>query len=295
MDNEKQEYNSIYRGFVVNNRDPEKLGRIMVWIPDLMPNVPQDKGIWAKSANNPVGGRNDEFDKSHNYMGTSYIPGKGSYVWIFFECGNINRPYYFASLEPGNTKVLPESQVGDKYENKWVVFKSTEGRCIVISDDPEDRRVEITGKKRNIKNPPTGDTDSVYEIDGNQTTILFDERDGKEKILIRTHKGDFLHIDIDEQKLQSKFESDISFKTNAKFSLSAESIHLKSNSGANFEAGGELNCKAGGNSNYQSGGDTNILAGGNLNTDGANQNAQQGMAGPAGTSSPNDPEGERDT
>lgn len=295
MDNEKQEYNSIYRAFVINNKDSDKEGKVKVWIPDLMPNVPQDQGLWAKPANNPVGGRNNEFDQDHNYMGTCIIPGKGSYVWVFFECGNINRPYYFASLEPGNTKVLPENQVGNEYEHKWTIFKSREGRCIVISDDPDDRRVEITGKKRKMKNPPTGDTDSVYTIDDNQTTVLFDERDGKEKILIRTHKGDYLHIDVDEQKLQGFFEKEMVFKSNSKFSLQAKSLHIKTDNDLNIESGGNLNSKAGANSNYQSGADTNIKAGGNLNTDGSVHNAQQGSSSPATASDPDDPDGERDT
>lgn len=277
MDNERQEYNSIYRAFVVNNKDPDKEGKVLVWIPDIMPNVPQDQGLWARSANNPIGGRNDEFDENHNYMGSCYIPGKGSYVWIFFECGNINRPYYFGSLEPGNTKTLPENQLGSEYEHKWVVFKSREGRCVIISDDPDDRRVEITGKKRNLGNPPTGNTESVYPIDGNQSTILFDEREGKEKILLRTHKGDYLHIDIDERQLQIEFESDIKIKTNGNFYL---------------DISGEKHIKSGGNSYDESGGDIHIKASGAIATDGSNRYDQSGASS---SSNPENPDGERDT
>lgn len=294
MDNDKQEYNSIYRAFVVDNKDPEKQGRVKIWVPDLMPNISQDQGLWAKPANNPVGGRNNEFDEDHSYMGTCYVPGKGSYVWIFFECGNINRPYYFSALEPGNVDVLPECKQGNEYQNKWVVFKSREGRCIVISDDPDDRRVEITGKKRKISNKPEGDEDSVYTIDGNQTSVLFDERDGKEKILIRTHKGDYLHIDIDEQKLQSYFKSSMIFETE-NFSLKSKSINIKSDSDFNVESGGDMNHKSGGKSNYQSSGDTNIKAGGVLNTDGTTHSSQEGSSSPASSSNPESPSGSRDT
>jgi len=82
-----------------------------------------------------------------------------------------------------------------------------------------------------ISNPPTGDTNSVYTIDGNQTTILLDERSGKEKVLIRTHKGDFFHIDIDEQKLQAYFKSDIEIKTDAKLYItSKDEMHLATES-----------------------------------------------------------------
>jgi hypothetical protein len=173
-----------------------------------------------------------ENEQENHYAGSSYIPRKGSWVWIFFEAGNINRPYYFAALDLENTKVLPENQVGTNYEDKWTIFKSSDGRTIVISDDPSDARVEITGKKRTLTTPPTGNIASVYTIDGNQTTILFDERTGKEKILIRTHKGDFFHIDVDQQKLQASFKSDIEIKTGGSLLITAsKDIHLKSKAG----------------------------------------------------------------
>ena len=210
-----------YRSKVVDNKDPEKFGRVMLWIPDIMPDVPDNQGLWARPANNPVGGRNIEENSEHHYMGSSYIPKIGSWMFCFFEGGNVNRPYYFGSLDLENTPVLPENQVGTNYEDKWTIFKSHEGRCIVVSDDDPktgDPRVEITGKKQLLSDPPTGNIGSVYKIEGNQTTILLDERKGKEKILIKTHKGDYLHIDIDEQQLQAYFKNDIRIQTDKSFS-----------------------------------------------------------------------------
>lgn len=212
----------MYRAKVVDNKDPLKYGRVLVWIPDIMPNVEDTKGIWARPANNPIGGRNIEGDSEHHYMGTSYIPRKGAWVFLFFEGGNINKPYYFGALDIENTQVLPENRVGSNYEDKWTIFKSHDGRTVIVSDDPSDARVEITGKKSQLDSPPSGNTESVYQIDGNQTTILFDERKGKEKILIRTRKGDFFHVDIDEQKLQAFFKSDIIIKTEGKFQLNVK-------------------------------------------------------------------------
>ena len=224
-----------YRAKVINNKDKDMFGRVMVYIPDLMPALSsQDKnGLWARPANNPIGGRNttEGTDENH-YMGSCYIPRIGAWVWIFFESGNINRPYYFGGLDIEHAKVLPENQLGTNYEDKWTIFKSHEGRTVVISDDDDDQRVEITGTKRKMletKEAPSGDIDSVYQIDENMTTILFDERSGKEKVLIRTYKGDFFHIDIDERKLQAEFESDIVIKTNGKFLLSAkDSVNIRS-------------------------------------------------------------------
>jgi len=221
-----------YRAKVIDNVDKEFFGRVMVYIPDLMQTLPsQDKiGLWARPANNPIGGRNtiEGTDENH-FMGSCYIPGKGSWLWIFFEAGNINRPYYFGGLDIEHSKVLPENQLGTNFQDKWTIFKSHAGRAIVISDDPDDERVEITGKKRNLTEAPSGDTDSVYQIDENMTTILIDERQGKQKILIRTYKGDFFHIDIDERKLQAEFDDDIIIKTNGNLLMTAEkTIHFRS-------------------------------------------------------------------
>jgi len=245
-------YYGFFRAKVVNNNDPDKFGRVMIYIPDLMPEVPDDEGIWARPANNPIGGRNLENSDKCYYAGSSYIPPNGSWIWIFFEKNNINRPYYFGALDLQNAKVLPENQLGGEPYNKWVIFKSHDGRTVVVSDDPDDARVEITGQKKQIKNPPSGDTDSVYTIDDNQTTILFDERDGKEKVLIRTHKGDFFHIDVDEQKLQGYFKSGIDLKSDGDIKITGKNMHLKATQKINIQSSNDMNLNSGGNLNQTS-------------------------------------------
>lgn len=308
-----------YRAEVIDNKDSEKFGRVKIWIPDLMPDVQKNKGLWARPANNPVGGRNLEGDNENHFMGTCYIPKKGSWVWCFFESGNVNRPYYFGALDIENTKVLPENQVGTNYEDKWTIFKSHKGRTIIISDDPDDRRVEITGRKINLTSDlPTGNTDSVYEIDGNQNTILLDERSGKEKILIRTYKGDFIHVDVDSQKLQVYFKDDIIIKSDGKIyfeskddmnirsstgtikmEASSEDVDIKSAADLHITAGDKLYQLAGGNIDTQSFYNINLLAGININQDaGKIVNEQAGAAEPSeqGTSpDAADPKGERNT
>lgn len=309
-------YFGFYRAKVINAKDPEKQGRVLVWIPDIMPLVSDSrKGLWARPANNPVGGRNLESGEENYYMGSCFIPQNGAWVWIFFETGNINRPYYFAGLDIANTTVLPENKLGTEYEKKWTIFKSHDGRCVVISDDSDDERVEITGKKRQMSTPPSGDTNSVYTIDDNQTTILFDERSGKEKILIRTHKGDFFHIDIDQQKLQAYFKSDIEIKSDGSIYITAkEKMQLKSTDDFNIATGSDFNLSVSGSSkseanrdiNHKSGRssftqaveDIHHLAGGNINNDATLIKDQCGSASSASSAEVAEdatPEGERDT
>jgi hypothetical protein len=260
-----------YRAKVVNNKDKEFFGRVMVWIPDLMPLINPNAGIWARPANNPMGGRNMEEVAEQHFMGSSYIPANGSWVWIFFETGNINKPYYFGSLDIENAKVLPENQLGTNYEDKWTIFKSHEGRVIVVSDDPDDERIEVAGKKRQLTEPPSGDLASVYQIDDNMTTILFDERENKEKILIRSYKGDFIHFDIDERKIQIQIEDDVEIEWKNNFYLTVENdINLLSRNGDIFiEAqNGSINMKAERNDDSEKGGRTpniNVTADDDIN------------------------------
>lgn len=284
----------FYRAKVVENKDKTMVGRVLVYIPDLMPDLEDTKGIWARPANNPLGGRNTQYESDQHYMGTCFIPRKGSYVFIFFEKGNINRPYYFAALDLENAKVLPENQLGENPQDKWTIFKSHEGRTIIISDDPSDARVEITGKKRKLTSPPSGDTASVYTIDENQSTILLDERTGKEKILIRTYKGDYINIDIENRNLNIEFNGDIQIKTKGDLKLSATgSINLKSEEGINIESGSDMNIKSGGNLAYTAASDVNGRAGGNMNHDGSTLNEQGGAATPASGATAASPTGER--
>jgi len=285
-----------YRSKVVDNKDPEKFGRVMLWIPDIMPDVPDNQGLWARPANNPVGGRNMEENSEHHYMGSSYIPKIGSWMFVFFEGGNVNRPYYFGALDLENTPVLPENQLGTNYEDKWTIFKSHMGRCIVVSDDPDDERVEITSKKRQISNPPTGDLESVYQIDGNMTTVLLDERSGKEKLLIRTRLGDFIHIDIDERQLQLFFESDISIRTNGNLSLQVEgNMDIKVAGNIKQTGLSDQHLNAGSKLNMQSGAAMNFKAGAIMALDCVMKFDQSGRSEKADSSSPTSPVGERDT
>lgn len=339
---EDTEYNNdnlvlpgFYRAKVIDNVDDQFFGRVKVWVPDVMQKVEETKGLWALPANNPVSGLNEEGDDQHYYSGSSYVLPIGSWCWVFFENGNPSRPFYLSGLNIKNVKILPECQLGGKPERKWVIYKSRYGRTIVISDDPDDERMELTGKKRKIKESPTGDLTSVYEIDDNQTTILHDERDGKQKVLIRTYKGDFIHVDIDERRLQiyfkDKFEiktdnkifllakDDVHFHTNKNYFVltdneihihgkqtiyikSDQDINIKSAQNVNIESGMDTNIKAGMNVNIQAGMTINQKAGLQIASDGSPMIYENcGMSQPAqAANEPTDaqdakPEGERDT
>ena len=245
----------FYRAVVIDNRDPDidqagiTYGRVRVNIPMLMKTP--EAGIWAYPANNPLGGRNREnlsenIDKNGGkmeYCGSFYVPPTGSFVIIFFEGGDPNRPFYMGGLDIKAHEAPPEINIGTdkKPEERWLIFRSPQGRTIVVSDDEDNCRIEITGKKRKA----AGDTSAhVYDISGNQKTILIDDRDGKEKILIEDQKGNYVNI-----------------------RTASNSIDVHANGTLRLNAGGNIFIKAGGNVNIE---------GSKINTQSGSFNANAG-------------------
>lgn len=233
----------VYRALVVDAADPKKQARVKVHVPDLM----LDKGwcgewctngIWAHSANNWIGGRNI-YDTDGTrcswtdaiYQGSCMPPAKGSHVFLFFEKGDPSRPYYFGAADYGQTKTLPENRYGSSWWKKWTPIKTHDGRTLIFSDDVDDARVELTGKKRQLKRPPDGDTESVFNIDGNQTTFLIDERPGHEKVFLKDYRGNYFKMiqdeDGEQDKLYIHMGNDIHITTPKNIFITAgEDIHI---------------------------------------------------------------------
>lgn len=245
----------IYRARVVEvdideDGEKNKYGSIRVFVPDFMnSNIDESideykNGLIAYPANNLVGGYNNEdSDEGSFYTGTVYTPRKNSYVRVYFEGGDPSRCFYLGAWRQKNAPLPPENRGksgGDEPHKVTTIYKSGEGRTIVVSDSRGCERVEITGKKRNISGGPAGNHQSVFKIDDNQTVILLDEREGQEKLLIRTHKGDYVNINIEKQTLEAYFKNDIIIKTDGSFNvLAKKDIHLTSD--ARFTAESKLN------------------------------------------------------
>jgi len=264
---EKNEYkwNGFYRALVIDAHDERQLGRVKVRIPDLMPDQGDDftldwklNGLWAHPGNNYLGGRNEQdtmgqradFDDAW-YQGSCLIPPEGSWVFIFFENGDPNHPYYFGAGDYGQRKVLPENQNGAEWEKKWTLIKTRQGRCIVLSDDPDDERVEITGKKRQITNEPDGDMASVFTVDDNMTHIFLDERDGEEKLEIKDYRGNFLTFHTNDAAAVDQLH--IFFH---------DEIHIETESSLFIKTGADMQCDVGGNFAVTAGGKIDTKAAG---------------------------------
>lgn len=109
-------YYSIYRGYVVDRKDPENLGRLLLQIPQIT--GVKTHTTWAY----PVG------------MASSYVSGRfdlpeeGEMVWVQFELGNPKRPLWQFGYR--GSEDHREKEFDGVYNVKW--FRTKEGHKIVI-------------------------------------------------------------------------------------------------------------------------------------------------------------------
>lgn len=251
----------FWRALVINTEDPKKKGRVMIEFLQFEDKENPIK-LWAYPANNAIGGRSND---ATNPSGSCMIPPVGSYVYIFFEAGHLDRPRYIAGLDIDFGDAIPENELGDEFWNKWTLFRAPDGNCIIVSNDPGDERTEITGKKRltlDLKNK----SEQVYTIKTNQSSILIDDREGKEKILIKDYKGNYINIDTENDE-----------------------IEIEANKKMKLKTGGNISINVTGDANIKTSGHTKLQAEGNVAVDANNIFLNCGLS-----ASPEDPDGKRD-
>jgi len=278
----------FYRGVVMDNKDPEielkskSYGCIKVHVPAIADDT--EAVLIAYPANNPIGGRNSESISSkkdsnggkQEFSGSFMVPPNNAMVWVFFENGDPNRPYYFSGCDIEAHEAPPEIQVGidKKPEERWIIFRSPHGRVIAISDDPDNCRIEITGKKRFSAENSDG---HVYEIIGNQKTILIDDREGKEKILLSDEKGNYININTAKETIDIHANQTVKIDAGQAIYLSAPhmgySFQTISCAGA-----GNVNCNIGGDFNFMTNGNTSMRASGSTFIDSPNLQTNSGGA-----------------
>lgn len=278
-----------------------KYGAVRVFIPDLFVKDINDDldefkdGILAYPGNSYFGGYNKEDSEGSSHYGSSvFVPTKNSYVVIEFENGDITKPYYIRPWFGKGVSLPPENRNVEQPHKVYTIIKSVEGRSIIVSDSPDVARVELTGKKRQLSDGPEGNPDSVYNVDGNQTTILLDEVAGREKVLIRTYKGDYLNIDVENRSLNINFDGDISINTNSKFSINAKKgVEISSGTSMALNALTSINIRSEMMVYITSMLNTNIRALGTILMDGIQIISQTCLACVSRGANPSSPSGDR--
>jgi hypothetical protein len=145
----------IYRALVVDNDDPLQLGRIKARIYPMLSGITDANLLpWIIPAMSLFTGAGDG-------IGLFCVPTIDSYVYVFFEQGDMYQPVYFAESQTG-TKGLPTDRTTN-YPNRRV-WKTSSG--IIIYIDDTDKHIKIVH--------PTGtyillDTDGNITLDPNST------------------------------------------------------------------------------------------------------------------------------
>lgn len=129
-----------YRGFVVDNQDPEKLGRLKLQVPSVL----GDEVVtgWAMPCV-PYGGDANQ--------GALFIPEVDAGVWVEFEEGDLEFPIWVGTFwsKPGGESELPkindesgsEGDVQDPPTRK--IIKTASGHTLQFEDADEEVRILI--------------------------------------------------------------------------------------------------------------------------------------------------------
>lgn len=126
-------YYSSYRGFVVDNKDPENLGRVKLIIPQLTGSDVINYWAWSKGCFSGDG------------YGIQITPQINEMVWVEFEQGSPRKPIWhfghFAKSIDDATYDKPQSLIDIK--NFW--FKSP-GKHLIEADDTNEW-IKVTSSK----------------------------------------------------------------------------------------------------------------------------------------------------
>jgi uncharacterized protein involved in type VI secretion and phage assembly len=109
-----------YRGTVINNQDPQSMGRIAVQVPDVS-NV--ETSTWALPCAHFAG----------TQAGFFSIPPVGANVWVEFEQGNSDFPIWSGCFWGSSAEVPPMAIAGPPGV-QTIVLQSVQGNILMISD-----------------------------------------------------------------------------------------------------------------------------------------------------------------
>lgn len=164
-----------YRGFVVDNADPDKLGRIKLTVPALLGEAPTG---WALPCV-PCGGLANQ--------GFFTVPGIGAQVWVEFEGGNLDFPIWTGTFwqqagdAPSEVQDPPTTQV----------WKSAKGHLLLLEDKDDVEEVKLlhsAGAQLDLDHDG-----NVLLSDSNGAKLTLDAKNGK--VVLEDANGNSLTLD----------------------------------------------------------------------------------------------------
>lgn len=151
--------NGVFPAVVIDNVDPENLGRVKVRLPPGGASGPQSSEAWARLAT-LMAGKN---------RGTWFIPDVNDEVLVAFEAGDMRRPYVLGCLWSG-TNAPPMTMSSN---NNTKLLRSRNGVKITLDDQ-------------------SGQESFVVETPGGQRVTL---KDGPGSIALTDNNGNSVKLD----------------------------------------------------------------------------------------------------
>lgn len=125
-------YYAVYKGAVVDNKDPDFSGRLKLKVTQVWGNDVHD--YWAPSRGMPSGGKG---------LGMFLVPNVGDIVWVTFQNGDCRFPIWeYGPLTKGKTS--PHAKTGNPNQSKAVVLQHTNGYRVVMDDVKKRMTLETT-------------------------------------------------------------------------------------------------------------------------------------------------------
>ena len=192
-----------YRGLVVDNHDPESLGRLTLRVPSVL--GPEVVTGWALPCV-PYGG-----DRNQGFL---CIPERGAGVWVEFEEGDLEFPVWVGTFwsKPGGTTEVP-------------VTRNRKGQSGAVSDPPT-RRILSTTRGHTIQVEDAEDHDMVliHEAVHGHTIVL--DGDG-----ISISDGNGNAIEMTKDKVTITSAKDLTLDVNGAVKIMAKTVDFTKKQG----------------------------------------------------------------
>ena len=117
-----------YAGHVIDNRDNDNEGKILVTVPNI---YPENENIMARPA---------------LPSGFYFVPAAGDKVWVEFEGGDTGKPIWSAVDYP----VGHWATEADKKQQEVRVLKTPIGHVVIFNDKPDDAAITIRDSFGNV-------------------------------------------------------------------------------------------------------------------------------------------------
>ncbi|MFF5077470.1 phage baseplate assembly protein V [Actinoplanes sp. NPDC000266] len=117
-----ERYLGKFRGTVVNNVDPMRMGRVQVQVPDVL-------GVTASSWAMPC------LPVAAPQMGVSVVPPVGAGVWVEFEQGDVSFPIWVGCWYGSAAEVPAAAQTGPP-DRPNILVQTRGQQAVVLSDLP---------------------------------------------------------------------------------------------------------------------------------------------------------------